>query len=541
MRTYSLLFLTACGAANITPSNGPCTTLRANALKITEIMIDPEGSDTGGEWVEVYNPQSSPIQLEGVTLYSGASSLVLDAKDLEPGAFFTAGDSKEERTWLDVAYGTALGAFGQSSGSVGLRCGELTIDEVRWAEAPKAGRSRMLDPSGISWCDAPASTTYVGGNHGSPREPNPPCFSALSCIDERGQSRSIVAPGPAALIITEVMAAPKVATDSVGEWFELFATDDVDLNGVTVATSTGSSTLESASCLHVAQGDYALIARSADPFINGGLPPPLARFTGSLSSSNERLKLLHGDAGIDEVAFFRSSSGVAWQLGIESLSSDTNDDPSTFCAATKTWPDGGGDLGSPGAANTRCQPSTPIEEPKPDAGSHEGCLDAKTKRTRAIVEPTSSALVITELMANPSAVNDETGEWFEVLANRAFDLNGVALGNDGSSVTTISSSDCISVAAGTTLVFARNVNTALNGGLPRVDGVFSFSLANSGSRFVRLLKDNVELVRMPYSGTTAGASVQRDPKTGEPCATPTANVYGHGDRGTPGRQNVACP
>ena len=59
--------------------------VHGEALSISEIMYDPEGSDTSREWVEVYNDTNSPINLttwkffesgtnHGMTSYSGGTS-----------------------------------------------------------------------------------------------------------------------------------------------------------------------------------------------------------------------------------------------------------------------------------------------------------------------------------------------------------------------------------------------------------------------------------------------------------------------------------
>lgn len=544
----TMLAMAGCEAASTHPDARPCNS-PPHGLSIVEVMIDPGGTDTGGEWLELFNASSRDIELAGLTLYASETagaehSLVLEKYAVPAGGHFTLGDSRAPSLpeWLDASYGTSLGSFSQAGGVVGLRCGEVTLDEFRWVRPIKSGRSRMLDRGTMAWCDAPLTVAYAGANHGSPGKPNPPCVTASTCLDH-GVPRALVTPQERDVIITEVMAAPRVATDSVGEWFELLSKASVDLNGVIVATSTGSSTLDDPTCLHVEAGQFVVIARSADPFINGGLPPPLAHFSGTLSSGNERLRLQLGDAGIDEVAFYKSAPGVSWQLGAEWTDAQHNDDPVNFCASTRAWPDGGGDLGSPGAANAPCHE----QRPHVDAGLSSdaaSCIDLVTQRPRPVAAASPGGLVITEVMADPTAVSDEMGEWFEVLATSAFDLNGLKLGNDGSSTSTLTAAECRGVQAGTTLLFARHADTMLNGGLPPVDGIFTFSLTNSGARFVRVLGGARELARLSYSGATPGASIQQDPATARACVTPPSIRYGSSastDRGTPGRPNVACP
>ena len=46
------------------------------SLQITEIMFNPNGSDSGREWVEIYNNNSLPVNLSGMRFYeSGANHL----------------------------------------------------------------------------------------------------------------------------------------------------------------------------------------------------------------------------------------------------------------------------------------------------------------------------------------------------------------------------------------------------------------------------------------------------------------------------------
>ncbi len=546
--TLSLLIL-ACGSTALTHSS-PCTRLSTGDLVITEMMIDPEGPDLGNEWFEVTNPRARAIDLTGVELFAADSAgsqktFSLPTGEVQPGMHFVFGDAKSQNEWLDFAYGPALGSFSQSGGKIGLRCGGEIIDEVRWASPPKTGRSRMLDERTRTWCDAPAEGTAalyssMTSNRGSPGKANPPCSATRTCLDEHGEARAVISPLPGEAVITEIMAAPKVAAASMGEWFELYSRAGIDLNGVTAITSTSSSVIDSSHCLHVESGEYALIARSSDAFINGGLPAPLAKFNGSFSSNNERLALFVDDAGIDEIAVFKSTSGVSWQLGSEY---EGNDDPHAFCLAQQAWPGGGGDRGTPGEANTACDSSHPsghdagvVEPPDPNT-----CIDPRTQKSRTIVKGT---LVITEIMADPSAVTDDVGEWVEALTTSAGDLNGLQLGNDGAAHSTISSSTCLPVAKGAIVLFARAASATKNGGLPAADGLFSFGLANSGSRHVKLSQGGTELARFSYSSTTPGASAQRDPKSGNWCVTPQAHRYGSatkGDRGTPGMPNVNCP
>jgi hypothetical protein len=161
---------------------------------------------------------------------------------------------------------------------------------------------------------------------------------------------------------------------------------------------------------------------------------------------------------------------------------------------------------------------------------------------RPTVAPQMGDVTITEFMANPDAVSDSNGEWFEIHFAQAADLNGLQLGKVADPALmideTVGGTDCISVAADTYVVFARNTDTATNGGLPTTDIVdTNISLTNSsGSLFVAY--DNVLFDTVEYSTSqAAGVSTQID-DVGTTCAATTA--YGDGDLGTPGAANPLC-
>src|SRR5690606_25318630 len=118
---------------------------------------------------------------------------------------------------------------------------------------------------------------------GTPKAPNQPCGGASQCLDD-GVFRDIVAPEVGDLVITELLPNSSAVADNVGEWFEVRATANVDLNGLRVGwgvagdplTSnwpTGTSSNIGPDCLRVTAGSYVLFARSNDPMENGDLPP----------------------------------------------------------------------------------------------------------------------------------------------------------------------------------------------------------------------------------------------------------------------------
>jgi hypothetical protein len=159
-------------------------------------------------------------------------------------------------------------------------------------------------------------------------------------------------------------------------------------------------------------------------------------------------------------------------------------------------------------------------------------------------------LVITEIMANPAAVSDSAGEWFEVLNRTTFDvdLEGLVLSDLGTDSHTVSGS--LVVASGAYVVFGNNADSGTNGGLA-VDYEYpsSWYLSN-GSDEIVLDNGSITIDSVVWDSSwsiSSGYSLQLDPSAEDAtinddvaywCEATT--VYGSGDAGTPGTINDSC-
>jgi hypothetical protein len=549
------------GAAN--PSCGnviDCTGRAAGDFIVTELMLDPDGTDTGQEWIELFNPRSTDAVLTGLTLYkknvdgTGEVTHSITGGVVPANGYFVLGDvrSGTNPAWINATYGAGLGSLSNTSGIVGVRCGSLVLGEFAYNVPGRAARSRMLDGTTqppttalaieANYCDTPPGALYFGNNAGTPGSANPACepeATTGTCIEDGGM-RSITAPNAGDLIITEVMS-DSTAPDTTGEWFELLARAPVDLNDLTVYTTTTSARLTSGACMRVNPGEYVLLARSADSFVNGDLPAPRFTYGGPsfTNGANQRIGLSRGDAGIDEIALAPSSTGVSWQLDPMLLDPAANDAPTSFCSAPNKWnPDGGGDFGSPGTVNAACRaPGT--------------CLDTGTNLPRPVNAPPDGDLLITEWMTDPGPIADGDGEYFEFLAKSAFDLNGVAfrVGTTGAPRIIATSNNCLPASANQYFVVGRNPNMAANGNLPPFIATLSATALTTTSVVTLFNPDGGVADTVTTAGGGNGFSQQVNPNFLTPagndtnqCPTPAGTVYGtSGNRGTPGLANVACP
>ncbi|MGK0500004.1 MAG: hypothetical protein ACJAYG_001649 [Oceanicoccus sp.] len=151
-------------------------------------------------------------------------------------------------------------------------------------------------------------------------------------------------------------------------------------------------------------------------------------------------------------------------------------------------------------------------------------------------------LIITELMANPSAVGDTHGEWFEIFnpGQQAITLNGLQIRDQGSNLYTVDDADA-SIAAGAYFIFGRSADQATNGGL-NVDAVLtSFSLSNSSDAII-IEFDGVTIDSLTYSGITFGTAGNSAELTASGFAlTDISLIYGDGDIGTPGSAGSFIP
>lgn len=177
---------------------------------------------------------------------------------------------------------------------------------------------------------------------------------------------------PGALRITEVMLDPEAVPAERGQWFELELTapGPVDLVGLTITTdgiTTDGITIVDG-FLVVAPGARAVVARQADPSLNGGIEPAFAADTLALSAA---LSIGTADATLDalDLSALPVAAGVSAGLDVDG----------TWCLATSSY--GAGDLGTPGAANDPCgaagttpgDTSPAPESPDSTAADSSGC------------------------------------------------------------------------------------------------------------------------------------------------------------------------
>jgi hypothetical protein len=150
------------------------------------------------------------------------------------------------------------------------------------------------------------------------------------------------------------------------------------------------------------------------------------------------------------------------------------------------------------------------------------------------------AILISEFLADPSAVSDDNGEWIELYnaADVSVNLRGWLLTDLGSDRHTITAD--LWLEPGQYLVLARNRDPASNGGVLAVYTYSNLTLANGSDELLLLAPDTTEVDRVQWGDgvltTRAGASLQRVISSGSQDWTTSSEPWpgSSGDRGSPG-------
>jgi hypothetical protein len=156
----------------------------AGEVVITEALVNPAGSDTGREWIEIGSRASEPLDLSGLHIAdANAVDVAAPAGIIAPGARLVLGQSadatKNGGAPIAIAYGTRLGMNNDGeeiSLCIGACAAGLVVDHVAWGALAAAydGHAMVFDRDGGTTC--PATQPFgTAGDFGTPGAPDDAC------------------------------------------------------------------------------------------------------------------------------------------------------------------------------------------------------------------------------------------------------------------------------------------------------------------------------------------------------------------------------
>lgn len=164
----------------------------------------------------------------------------------------------------------------------------------------------------------------------------------------------------------------------------------------------------------------------------------------------------------------------------------------------------------------------------------------------AVSLASSTRLVISEIMADPSTISDANGEWFELHnpGDAPVSLAGFQIASLNDASVTIAGN--VSIPAGGYVVFAKNTDNAVNGGLNAVGGFGAMNLANNATDWLVIRDAGGATVDSVLWGATPPTGASRAKRAMVLDCSPmndarswanAVTVYASGNRGTPGAAN----
>lgn len=308
------------GAENSSGGGGECPDPE---VRLNELMMDPDGSDTDKEWLELYNPTGRAIDASGwqITMRksdSGQSTATLPEDTwIEAGGYLVVGEAKV--SGADVVLGLDMGNDSSSVDAVELSCGGELIDVAVYGGDNDLGWSHE-DGTPASVFPKP-SEGYSMGRIPDGQDSND-CAVDWAALERPspGASNSTVVectcPGSGEVVINELIPNPAVpdgGEDEDPEWVELhnIGSYPVTLTGWSLryGTSPSSLTTVDISALGtIGPGEFLVVGEE------GALNVDLvaAMDMGAASSNADRVELRDCSPCTSDTVVYGSSNDDEW-------------------------------------------------------------------------------------------------------------------------------------------------------------------------------------------------------------------------------------
>ncbi len=359
--------------------------LNERDIIITEFMPNPEGSDTIGEYIELYNRTDQDLSLDGLkiigddSVYHLPNGYTIDAK-----SHFVIGKNIAAAAGNVDAVISSMSFNNTGEHIIILELDDLSLDIISYTDSVE-GKAKQLDRNqydndfdDLNWCDKDSTPKLknlacveldycenINCNNGE-------CINGIdgyTCICQVGYTGDNCdscdgnnpdcdsAPISKSIIITEIMINPD-GSDNLGEWIEIYNTTNNRLKLQNVKIQKDDVVYDVTLINDkINPHSYFLISRNLNLDNVGG--------TATFNFNNigtHNLTLFVNSVKIDSMTYNDSVPTRAFQLDVSVLDADGNDDVSNWCYGRVEIANLR-DKGTPGAPNRGCGGCAAIECP----------------------------------------------------------------------------------------------------------------------------------------------------------------------------------
>jgi Lamin Tail Domain len=301
---------------------GACT--GNGQIQINELLPNPSGTDSGSEWVELYNSGSSAVDLSGWWLEAGTSAsggysaddLFPEGTTLAPGEWLLIGQA--DVVGAELSLGVTLGNDTTNADALRLvDCNGLTADTVIWGGANTEGWLDDLGMVAAAIAPVPVEGASLERVEDGLDTEDLSLDFAVADYNSPGLSNAYIpdaCAGSSAIKINEFMPNPEEpegGDEADYEWVELYNSSGaaVDLSGWTL--QAGTSNYSSDEPLPVGTtlgpGEWLLIGGAA---VEGAIAPlGVSMGTGS---SGDGLRLLDCNGLVADTVIYGADNEDGW-------------------------------------------------------------------------------------------------------------------------------------------------------------------------------------------------------------------------------------
>lgn len=441
------------------------TNVKAQSSTVVINEIQVAGQSTKDEFIEIYNPTSSNINLTGWRLSKKTKSgneynLLTSFPDviIPAGGYLTVAHNEYTGS-VDLNYSTSQSLADNNTLILYSDSGDTIVDLVGWGEAaiyegsgatinPEASKSLSRQNSDtdnniddfIIQAPTPGqanqqttvpeepdeTATEEAPTPGGAGEENVGNENQEEVVETKPEESSPSFPSTGNIVINELIPNPE-GIDSQGEWVELKNIDNktIDLNNWQLADTSKSYTLsaEDFSSLLLAAGDYLVVPRTLSRLALNNT----GREAVSLVDSTGRVidMVVYEEDIPENQSYARGDGGFVWTTTTTKGSENVITQPATETVLE--------------VEETSNQKLENIEEIENESINSEPQLITDNLQLKSNTQDYSS-LIISELLPNPEG-DDSDGEWIELYnkGDFAIDLTGVKIGDSSSKVYEIDS------------------------------------------------------------------------------------------------------